>query len=460
MGIPRSLRLRLLAVTLAGLLLALLLAGFTLAGLFRDHVLQQFETSLIRHLDQLTGQLEFDSAGQPTIDPALLSDPRWLSPYSGLYWQVDAMSADGRERHGVLRSRSLWDTALALHPDELADGAVHVHESIGPRGSPLLVVERTVRPATGPGLRWRLIVAADLQEMQTATGEFNRVLALSLGALLLLLSLAAWAQLAVGLKPLRLLGKSLQDLRQARTQRLQGEFPLEIRPLVDDFNSVLDHNDEVVSRARTHAGNLAHALKTPLTVMQQAAQAASPDLAPIVNEQVRIAKRHVDWHLSRARMAATQHLPGQRTDVAPILEGLVRVLKRVHAERGVAIAITLPSHPVFFAGEAQDLQEMLGNLLDNACKWAHSSVTVRVDPASGDGPPRFRIRIEDDGPGIDAENLQQAMRRGVRLDESVPGSGLGLAIVSDLVESYGGSFDLASREGAGLNVTLALPAAD
>ncbi|RKR67348.1 signal transduction histidine kinase [Acidovorax sp. 94] len=461
----RSLRFRLLAVTVAGLTVAVVLAGLVLSGLFREHVQRQFEAALVQQLDQVTARLEFDAQGQPAIAAQALSDPRWLKPYSGLYWQVDAMAPDGRGRAGVLRSRSLWDTSLALQVDALADGAVHVHEVAGPQGAPLLVLERTVRAEGVDAARWRLIVAADLQATQAATAQFTRVLALSLAALLVLLSAAAWAQVAVGLRPLQALQRGLQDVQQARTTRLQGAFPAEMQPLVDDFNAVLERNAEVVERARTQAGNLAHALKTPLAVLENAACAPAPSdgaalaaLAALVREQVQVARRHIDWHLARSRVAASAHLPGQRTALEPVVGGLVRVMNKVHAGRGVDITVALPDAPLFFAGEAQDLQEMLGNLLDNACKWAQSTVRLQAQVLAGQ-PPQMVVSVEDDGPGIGAAQRAQAVERGVRLDETVPGTGLGLAIVQDLAALYGGRLELEPADLGGLRVVLVLPAA-
>lgn len=476
----RSLRVRLLAVTLVGVAVAMVLAGLVLSGLFKEHVQQQFAMSLRQQLDQVTARLEFDAQGQPVMATQALSDPRWFKPYSGLYWQVDAMAPDGRSRAGVLRSRSLWDTSLPLQADPLASGAVHVHELIGPQGVPLLVLERAVRPGGGEAgavqsdaVRWRLIVAADLQATHAATAQFARVLVLSLAVLLLLLAAAAWAQVTVGLQPLKALQRSLQEVQQARATRLDGSFPAEVQPLVNDFNAVLSRNAEVVDRARTQAGNLAHALKTPLTVLEQAARTHSQglDFAELVHEQVQAAHRHIDWHLARSRMAASAHLPGQRTPLEPIVDGLVRVMKKVHADRGVELTLALPQAPLFFAGESQDLQEMLGNLLDNACKWARSHVrlsahAVRVAPgveaAAGPGvqcqPSQLMVTVEDDGPGIGAAQRAQALARGGRLDESMPGSGLGLAIVQELAALYGGQLALEPADLGGLRTVLVLPA--
>nr|WP_295941334.1 sensor histidine kinase [uncultured Acidovorax sp.] len=463
----RSLRVRLLAVTLAGVAVAMVLAGLVLSGLFREHVQQQFQAALQLQLDQITARLEFDAQGQPVIAAEALSDPRWLKPYSGLYWQVDAMAPDGRERAGVLRSRSLWDTSLALQVDALADGAVHVHEMAGPQGAPLLVLERTVRAEGVHAARWRLMVAADLQATQAATARFTGVLALSLAVLLVLLAAAAWAQVALGLKPLQVLQRAVQDVQEARASQLQGSFPAEVQPLVDDFNAVLRRHGEVVERARTQAGNLAHALKTPLTVLDNAASVQPPtdeqELAALVREQVVVARRHIDWHLARSRVAASAHLPGQRTALQPVVEGLVRVMNKVHADRALDITVAPPPVPFFFAGEAQDLQEMLGNLLDNACKWARSAVRLQVQllPAGSEpAQPQLVVAVEDDGPGIDAAQRAQALERGVRLDETVPGTGLGLAIVQDLAALYGGRLDLEPAGLGGLRATLTLPAAN
>lgn len=457
-----SLRIRLLVGTIAALVVALVLAGFALGGLFKEHVHAQFQTGLTHQLDQLMAKLEFDAAGRPVIDPQSLSDPRWQQAYSGLYWQIDEISQDGLYRTGVLRSRSLWDSNLQLRSDALSDGALHVHETQGPQDRTLLLLERTVRSAEQSKASWRLIVAADLKDTHDAVTRFTGVLAASLSVLFLLLALAAWAQVAVGLKPLRTLQRSLKKVQQASSPRLLGVFPSEVQPLVDDFNRVLDQNHQVVERARTQAGNLAHALKTPLSVLDHAASLEmkknGSELARQVQEQVIAARRHIDWHLARARASATQRLPGQRTDVAIVVAGLVRVMQRVHATRGIDIEIQMPHLPLYFAGEEMDLQEMLGNLLDNACKWAQSRVSVTAELVPNIQPPEFRVIVVDDGLGIDDAYLNSVMARGVRLDESVPGTGLGLAITHELATLYGGRLDLKRLETGGVNATVQLPA--
>lgn len=451
-----SLRFRLLAATLAALSLALLLAGLLLAGLFRDHVLRQFEVSLTEQLDQLTAGLAFDAQGQPRVDAQLLADPRWHRPYSGLYWQVDRLSPDGQSRAGVLRSRSLWDSELALVADALVDGERHVHTGTGPQDQALLIVERSVRSAEAPDAGWRLMVAGDRAQTDQAVQAFNRVLALSLALLGLLLALAAWAQVTVGLAPLRSLQRAITDLREGHRTRLRGDFPQEVQPLIEDFNAVLERNAEITERARTQAGNLAHALKTPLAVMAQAARDTrdAARLAALVREQVATAQRQLDWHLARARAAAAQGLPGQRSAVAPVLQGLLRVMDKVHAERALRWSVGAVPEGAAFAGESQDLQDMLGNLLDNAARWARSEVAVAVRHEPG----RLVIEVDDDGPGIAPDQRDTALRRGGRLDETVPGSGLGLAIVAELSGLYGGAVALGDSPLGGLRARLSLPA--
>ena len=460
----RSLRFRLLAATCVGILLALVLAGLMLAGLFREQVMQQFAATLTAQLDQVTARLEFDAAGKPQLDERSLSDPRWSRPYSGLYWQVDGIAA-GKLVSGVLRSRSLWDAVLAVENDTIADGAVHVHEIAGPDGSQLLLVERTVRHDGAAGTPWRLLVAADLHPTAAAAARFNRVLAASLALLLALLCAAALAQVTVGLAPLRALKRALAAVHAGTAPRLEGHFPSEVQPLIDDFNAVLARNAEVVTRARAQAGNLAHAIKTPLAAMAQAAAAdegrapSGTALAPLVREQVALALRQVDWHLARSRAAAAAGLPGARADVVPLLAGLLRVLARVHHERGLAVTTESVATDCSFAGEAQDLQEILGNVLDNACKWAHHEVRVAAAMLGDTQHPRLHIVVDDDGPGIGADRRQAVIARGARLDESVPGSGLGLAIAHELVDLYQGGLTLGSAPLGGLRVEIELPGA-
>lgn len=455
-GLRGSLRLRLLAGTLAWIVATLAIAGWGLAGLFGQHLSRQFQAELSTHLDQLVAVLAFDAVDEPTLSGPL-SDPRLRRPYSGLYWQVDRIDGATGENTGraLLRSRSLWDAVLDVPADSPADGELHDHRIDGPDGRPLRMLERAIRPAEYPGQAWRLIVAADESLMAEPLGRFNQQLLLALGVLAAGLSAAAVMQVLLGLRPLVRLQRELSRMHEGQARAIAGRFPSEVQPLVDDLNGVLARNAEIVARARTQAGNLAHAVKTPLAVLANAAAQESTPLARLVGEQVAVARTQVDHHLARARAAAAVAAPGLRTPLQPVLAGLLRVMARVHAENDLQLVITDCPRDAVFQGEEQDLQEMLGNLLDNACKWARTRVEDRVE-RTGD---ILSITIDDDGPGLPASTREAVFDRGVRADERTPGSGLGLAIVRDLAQLYGGAVALEPSPRSGLRAVLRLPAA-
>lgn len=450
-----SLRVRLLVITLVTVLAALSAAYWWLSGRFSAELQRQLDTALAQRIDQVTARLDFNEAGEPLVDTRRLSDPRWERPYSGLYWQLDRLAADGNRRDALLRSRSLWDAQLgpirAVAPSE----DLHAHDVDGPRGERLRVLERSIRIARPLPAEWRLLVAADTRDTLAALRDFDGVLLASLGGLGALLCLAALAQVGLGLAPLRALHASLQRLRTGATPRLEGRFPSEVQPLVDDLNTVLEHNARMVARARTQAGDLAHGLKTPLAVIRNASsQAGESELAVLVSEQVELAQRQIQWHLSRAQAAARGRVPGQRTPVRPVVDRLMRVMNKIHADRGLTMVVQATRADAAFAGEEQDLQEMLGNLIDNACASARSEVRISI---LHEGMV-VGIRVEDDGPGIDPDQRAFVLRRGARLDESRPGSGLGLPIVVDLAQMYGGSLQLETAASGGLAAELTLPA--
>jgi len=309
-----SLRFRLLAGTLVWIIASIALAGWGLAGLFRQHVEDQLQRDLQARLDQLTASLA-DTGATPTLS-AVPGDPRLSRPYGGLYWQIDRLGVGGAGL-GLLRSRSLWDANLPMPADTPANGDVHRHRVIGPRGSPVIALERVVIPEGNPEHPLRLTMAAEESDLEEPIARFGRELWMALAILGLGLVTAAVVQVLVGLAPLRRLQRTLAAIRQGHTQQLDGHFPQELRPLVEDFNAVLAQNTAMTARARTQAGNLAHALKTPLTVLANAAAAREPGLAETVREQVELARRQVDWHLAprhpgRRNHAGIRPWPGHR----------------------------------------------------------------------------------------------------------------------------------------------------
>jgi signal transduction histidine kinase len=453
----RSLRIRLLAGTLVWIVATIAIAGWSLSGLFRQHVAEQFRAGLEMQLEQLTANLTIGEDGKPTLTMPL-SDPRLSRPYSGLYWQVDSLNkiqenTQDPTQRGVLRSRSLWDSVLEVPGDIVANGKIHEHQVTGPDGAPLGMIERVVYPTEQPEQPLRLIVAADARLISEPVERFNGLLAWSLGILGIGLIAAAFMQVVIGLRPLGKLRSALTAVQEGESKQIEGRFPLEVQPLVDDFNEVLAHNARIVNHARTQAGNLAHAVKTPLTILANAAARPDPQLPQLVSEQVAMARRQVDYHLARARAAAAATVPGVRTAVRPVVDSLLRVMERLYRDKEVSATITDDTIEPVFRGEQQDLQEMLGNLLDNAWKWARSRIGVSFQ-ADGD---RLIIMVDDDGPGLEQERRIAVLARGVRADERVPGTGLGLAIVNDLAELYDGALALETSPPGGLRVILTLP---
>ncbi len=451
---PQSLRTRLLLATSITLALTLGLTGWALTRYFAQHVRAELAHESTQTLDQLTALLSVDAQGRASIAAHRLLDPRWARPYSGLYWQVNDPS-----HRPTLRSRSLWDETLRLPHDALDRGVVHQHLMPGPNQQTVLVVERGVTLDDHPQDIWRLMVAVDTQAMEQSIHAFERF---TIGALLLLMGLlvaAAWLQVRVGLAPLGSLQQALSRLHQGQSSDLGQGFPAEVQPLVDDFNTVLQRQRDMVERAHQQAGNLAHGLKTPLAVIRQAAQQApsTEPLAAIALAQTDAARRQVDWHLARARAQAVHQQTGARAKVGATLATMTQAMNMIHRDKGLDVLIDWDDDTLCFAGEAQDLQEILGNLLDNAYQWARSRVSVC---AARQGESSLRITIIDDGPGLSDAQRERVMQRGQRLDETVPGSGLGLAIALDLTTSYGGQLSLNPQDPHGLRVELDLPRAE
>ncbi|OXR48927.1 ATP-binding protein [Pusillimonas sp. T2] len=462
-GLRHSLRTRLLVGTLVWVMVSVLVAGWVLSDLFRQHAARQLASELAVHMNQLVAGLSANEQGDAalTFEP---TDPRLLQPLSGLYWQVDRLASARSSAASVLpsdiavfHSRSLWDQTLHV-PARLSidpSSGLAAFDGGADMGDMLALI-RVVAPPEGDA-RYRLIVAVDQAVLDRPLRQFRIMLAVSLGVLALGLAMAAVMQVVVGLRPLAMLRGRLRAVRDGTKTQIDGDFPSEVQPLVDSFNQVLQNNHQIVQRARTQAGNLAHALKTPLSVLANASAQESSEFGRLVAEQVGVARRHVDHHLARARAAAAVRTPGLRTEVSPVVHGLVRVLSKLYAERGLQISLDDIAPGVAFRGESQDLQEMLGNIMDNACKWASRNirVTARLMPQGAD--TMLVLCVEDDGPGLPEARREAAFERGVRLDERVPGSGLGLSIVRDMATAYGGTAEAYASDLGGLGVRLTVP---
>jgi signal transduction histidine kinase len=438
----RSLEARLVAISLLWIVLALGAAAFLLSKLYRDHVEREHSERIGAYLDELTAALDVDPDGALVLQRDL-SDPLFHRPYSGLYWEVHV------EGRSTLRSRSLWELSLDVPADAQSDG--EPVQVIGPEQQELLAWTRVIRyPNFAAPIQ--IHVAADRARMDRMTASFTRTLAVSLALLALGLIIIVIAQVHFGLAPLRRLGRSMTQLRAGEVDRVEGEYPSEIRPLVEDLNAVLHENRELLARARAQAGNLAHALKTPLAVIRNALQGLGDEpAATAISGEVERMHRAIERHLVRARAGASQ-VRGRYVRVDEALEEVLRAIRQIHGGR-VELEVAV-EETARFRGDAADLQEIFGNLIDNACKWARSRVRVQVRAEQ----QQLRILIEDDGPGIPEAQRSEAIQRGVRLDTSRPGSGLGLQIVDELCHVYGGRLELGTASTGGLAARVTLPA--
>lgn len=440
-----SLRLRLFAAGLASILVALALSGLALTLLFARHVERRVTAELMVHLDQITAGLDRGADGALAIVKPP-SDPRFAEPLSGLYWQI---TGDGT----TLRSRSLWDERLALPSDALADGAVHEHRIPGPGGATLIALERSlVLPARLGGGTMRAVVAVDAADVAAATRAFAIDLVPYLGLLAAFLTTAASVQIAVGLRPLAAVRARLAAIGAGTARRLGTSFPREIRPLAAEVDALLAARETEIERARVRAGDLAHGLKTPLQALaadvERLRREGREEIAADIDGVAAAMRRHVDRELARARMAARS--PDARADVADVVERVLAVIVRTPAGAGLRWSSDVPDGTRARI-DPDDLAEAIGNLVENAARHARTRVAVRARREAG----RVLVAVEDDGPGIPASRLGEALARGGRLDRRSDGAGLGLAIVGDIAETWGGRLELRSSP-AGTTAELAV----
>ena len=436
-----SLRLRLLAASAVSIALALFLAGIALVRIFQNEVEARVMGELQNHLLQLAGAVEVRADGTAEVSREL-ADPRFLQPFGGLYWQVKNQTV----AQDMLVSKSLWDDTLKAPQAGAQRGII-----FGPEQEQLIYLSRTITINEGSKPVELLLTAAiHADDVTRSVDSFRRPLIWSLSLIGLALMIAAWVQVSIGLSPLKALQTALGAIRSGGAARLDGSYPDEVAPLVSEFNGVLAAQEKSLERARARAGDLAHGLKTPLTVLSAIARDLKKSRrgkeADEIDGQADAMRRHVDRELARARLAT-----GAANARAPLRDAVEKVLAAMRrSPRGsditwrndVSSDVTVPM-------DAQDLTELLGNLLDNARKWTRDAVAVTCVNGT--------LAVDDNGPGVHKDKRTQILLRGARLDEKAQGSGLGLAIVSDICDLYGFRIELARADAGGLSARIVMP---
>ncbi|MCU7918766.1 MAG: HAMP domain-containing histidine kinase [Candidatus Thiodiazotropha sp. (ex Epidulcina cf. delphinae)] len=447
----QSLRFRLLSAAALSVSVALALAGFGLVALFEHHVERRLDAELGIHLKYLVGHIELTDDGHIHV-AGNSPNPSFQQPLSGRYWQIQ-----DEVRPTLLRSRSLWDFQLALADDDLRPGVVHRHELEGPAGHSLLVREQQfiLHPRT-EARRLRVAVAIDRADLLAARQAFTADILPYLGLLALAFLVASYAQVRMGLSPLKRVRSGVFAVREGQTNRLANDYPDEVSPLVDEINELLEARDKAVESARAWTADLAHGLNTPLTALgadaRRLRRKGDTDIADDLDHLVQVMRSRVDRELIRARLRAAGTANPRQTPVTPVVDGVVRTLQRTPKGQLLSWRVEIPEMAV--AAMPDDyLAELIGNLLENACKWATTLVEITARYSS----ESVLIDIEDDGPGVAEKELDRLGQRGLRLDEHTAGSGLGLAIVGDICAAYSGGFGLERSELGGLAVRVRLP---
>ena len=456
----KSLTRRLIWLASAWIVLALVLTGWALTTQYQESALRRLGDALADTIDEV---VVASNAAPEGVRVNPIMDAQTLRALSGKYWAVAEFGPNGGLRV-LASSPSLAGETLFVPVDlparlRSSDGETISYNARGPLRRPLpepLRIAASMKSLPGREAPVVFMAGINRSDIDNDTREFATFTWTSLLILGLGLVIAVFLQVQIGLRPLYGLRNEIAAVRKGRAARIAREYPVEIQPLAEQVNRLLDHNQETVERQRTHVGNLAHALKTPLSVMLAEAGNQQGLLPDMVRKQTEVMKAQVDHHLRRARAAARAQLLGERTPIAEVLDEMAVMLERVFEEKGVEIDWRAPDS-LGFRGERQDLQEILGNLIENACKWSRRRVRVSAGPT---GLGQMVVVVEDDGPGLPADQRDVALQRGARMDETTPGSGLGLSIVVELTRAYGGRITLADSDLGGLKVLLELPAAE
>ena len=457
---PRSLVSSLIRAALFWAIPGLILVTIALGLVSRNSSYRGFEEPLEASVLGLIASVEADEIGILRLSREL-PEPRFQRALSGRYWLIGTVE-DNNQIVPLLSSRSLYGASLPVTDATISELAEQGQDPVRFMASgPDIDADETLRVVARqvvlPNMSSPVVVlaAADRAPVIRSIRNFILTAIALLSGLTLGLILAVYAQVRLGLRPLFALVNRIADVREGRAVSVEGEYPPEISPLAKELNSLISHNKKIVDRAQTHVGNLAHALKTPIAVLRNEAEAAKTTPSEIVSRQTDSMAAQVDHHLRRARAAARGQAIGVRADMDTVIDGLVRTLPRIYRDKDLTIE-RAGETGLIFRGHPRDLEDMIGNLMDNAAKWTASRIDVDVFTLE-DGI--CTVTITDDGPGLTAEEIQEALKRGARLDEATPGSGLGLSIVKDLADAYNGALTFSRAESGGLKAKLRLPIA-
>ncbi len=449
-----SLRVRLLLISTLSIGVVLAAASFAMVALFEKNVERRVEAELTNYVNQIAAELSFDKDGKLN-PPKSLSDRRFSQAYSGLYWQID----DEQNKHR-LRSRSLWDYALPLPDDSHGPGEVHRYFLPGPDGSTVIIEERELIVAAPNGVRpIRITAAMNYDTVKEARSEFALDIFPYILVLGFILLLTSFAQLVLGLRPLKRVRAGLDAVRNRQILRLPENFPVEINPLAQAVNQLLDAQEETITRARKRAADLAHGLNSPLTVLNNdAAKLMARGETEIANELILLSRNmraHIDFELARSRI--TPEPAQRRNDGSPYLVAMqiIKILQRTPKGEKIHWQLSIPQN-LFVSVDQEDLRELIGNILENALKWSQSFISV----SGFHSADQLTISIEDDGDGLDPRLIETMLNRGVRHDQTAEGSGIGLSLVKEICEINNIKLTIENRQTSGLCVTLAFPLAN
>ena len=442
-----SLALRLFLSASVWIIFTLFSGGLLLSNVFRESTQKAFEDKLNFFMETLIGASRVDSTSSITV-VSELGDPRFFRPYSGWYWQINEKSKT------LVRSRSMWDQVFTLDKRLIGGRAKFIDEALrqttqnnpGVSSQNLVVIQREI---SFPGMSTPItfMVSGNTNEFEKNISRYNNILVSSLVLLGLGLFVSVFLQVKFGLLPLEKIKNSLFKIRNGDATKLEDIYPTEVSPLAKEINTLLDHNEKIISRAKMNVGNLAHALKTPVAVIKNHITAKKND--DVIDSQMIVIENYINKYLQKARASATSKLKKTKIDITEVIKKMRQIFKKINPE--LKIIFKSNNEKFLIAGSEDDMDEIIGNVMENACKWTKTQVIIEIFKTSKD---QIKLCISDDGPGLPEKKMKEVFDRGFRLDEQTQGTGLGLNIVKDAVENFSGSVWLEKSKFGGLKVNI------